>query len=48
MIFWILLALGGGFVAGILVGRKNKTGVEKILAEVQAELAALKAKYGNK
>ena len=40
-LLFILLALAGGFVAGILVGRKNKQGVEK-------ELQAIKDKFGVK
>lgn len=39
-----VVAVVGGFVAGILVGRKNKTLVEKELADVKA----LAAKAGVK
>jgi len=44
MILGILIGGAVGFVAGILVGRKNKQGVEKVLADAQAELAKLKGK----
>jgi hypothetical protein len=33
------------FVAGALVGRKNKKGVEALLAKAKADLADLQAKF---
>lgn len=42
-ILFVVVALAVGFVAGVLVGRKNKNGVEKLYTEAQAEIAKLKA-----
>jgi uncharacterized membrane-anchored protein YhcB (DUF1043 family) len=42
MILGILIGGAVGFVAGILVGRKNKQGVEKLLEQAKAELAKVK------
>ncbi len=42
MVLGILIGGVVGFVAGILVGRKNKHGVEGIVANSKAELAKIK------
>jgi hypothetical protein len=45
----LIITVGVGvvaFVAGVLVGRKNKKGVEKLYAQAKAEIDALKAKVG--
>ena len=44
-ILFVVVALTVGFVAGVLVGRKNKQGVETLLAKAKADLADLQAKF---
>lgn len=44
MVLGFIIGAAVGFVTGILVGRKNKKGVETLLAQAQAELAKIKGK----
>ena len=43
-----VVALAGGFVFGVLFGRRNTQKVEASVAAVEAKLAALEAKVGIK